>query len=91
MALSLILVAYSMYMTACLNYVSWFIQVLKSVLSLPPEPTALAVRDTSLYKLSIVPHCYIWCSLATLDLGLRCTFRWTFIIADVNKPILDRG
>ena len=24
----------------------------------------------------------------TLDLGLRRTFHWTFIIADVNKPIL---
>ena len=24
----------------------------------------------------------------TLDLGLRCTFRWVFIIADVKHPIL---
>ena len=24
----------------------------------------------------------------TLNLGLRCTFRWIFIIADINKPLL---
>ena len=24
----------------------------------------------------------------TLDLGLRCTFRWVYIIADISKPIL---
>ena len=24
----------------------------------------------------------------TLDLGLRCTFRWNFVIADVAMPIL---
>ena len=26
--------------------------------------------------------------LLTLDLGLRCAFRWVFVIADISKPIL---
>ena len=43
-------------------------------------PALQAVNNTTIAT-------YGTCSL-TLDLGLRRTFRWVFIIADVSKPIL---
>ena len=43
-------------------------------------PSLQAVNNTTIAT-------YGTCSL-TLDLGLRRTFRWVFIIADISKPIL---
>ena len=61
----------------------------------PPAPTVSVNRDRLRkqegYTLSAVNGTAIatyGTRSLTLNLGLRCTFRWIFIIADVSKPLL---
>ena len=57
---------------------------------LPPSRRELKHRDEGCNLLAVngstIPT-YGKCSL-TLDLGLRCTFRWVFVIANIKSPIL---
>ena len=88
--LVLILVAYSMYVTACVWTTFPLVDTGAVVSIVPPSQTdhTSSLGHFNLQAVNCTNSATYGVHSLTLDLGYRHTFWWTFIIADVNKPIL---
>ncbi len=84
------LAAYFTYMTACQDFGSWSIQVSKLASFPHLLLSAIVVRSMHSYLQAMNDTNITTYGIRslTLDLGLRRSFRWTFIIANVKQPIL---
>ena len=79
-----------LHVTDSINHLKFLVDTGAQVSVLPPTPTD-RVKKQECFNLSAVNGTAIatyGTRSCTLDLGLRRTFRWIFILADVNKPLL---
>lgn len=87
--LASILTVYFMYVTASGRH--FLVDTGAEVSIIPPSSSDRTAHHHSQFSFQAVNSTHIptyGVRSLTLDLGLRRTFRWTFIVADVKKPIL---
>ena len=77
------------HITDCISGMQFLIDTGADISVIPPSP--LERKHPQTLRLEAVNHTPIQTygtRLLTLNLGLRCTFRWAFTVADVRKPII---